>query len=408
LKLSFYIAKRYLFSKKSHNVINVISLVAVCGVAIATLATVCILSVFNGFRGLVSEMFSSFDPELKITVVQGKVFDPTTEVFLEIRSLPEIDLITESLEDNVLVRYRERQVPVVLKGVSNNFDRLVPIQNVLFDGEFRLENEASALANIGIGIAGVLGLYINFSFPMEIYAPKRNVKVNMANPMASFNMEYAYVSSIFKVDQSIYDENYVIVPLKLAHSLFDYTTEVSAWELRLKNAADIPAVQKKIRRLLGNDFRVENRYEQQKEAFRMINIEKWITFLMLCFILLIAAFNIVGSLSMLIVDKQENINTLRNLGADNRLISRIFLFEGWMISAVGAMAGILLGTLLCLGQQYFGWIKLGNAGAFAVDAYPVRVMLGDLIIILIAVLIIGFLAVIYPVQYFSKKINSKQ
>jgi len=377
--------------------------VAVCGVAIATLATVCILSVFNGFRGLVSEMFSSFDPELKITSVQGKVFDPTTEVFLEIRSLPEIDLITESLEDNVLIRYRERQVPAVLKGVSDNFDRLVPIQNVLFDGEFQLENEAGDLANIGIGIAGVLGLYINFSFPMEIFAPKRSVRVNTANPMASFNREYAYVSSIFKIDQSVYDENYIIVPLELARSLFDYTTEVSAWELKLKSAADIPAVQRKIWRLLGSEFRVENRYEQQKEALRMINIEKWITFLMLCFILLIAAFNIVGSLSMLMVDKQKDTETLRNLGADNRLISQIFLFEGWMISAVGAVAGILLGTLLCLGQQYFGWIKLGNPGAFAVDAYPVRVVFSDLIVILIAVLIIGFLSVIYPVRYFSKK-----
>ena len=403
MNLSFYIAKRYLFSKKSHNAINIISLIAVCGVGVATLATVCTLSVFNGFRGLVSEMFSSFDPELKITAVQGKVFDPTTEKFMEIRSFPEVEVIAESVEDNVLISYRERQIPAVLKGVSDNFDRLVPIP--LFDGEFRLQNEASALANIGIGVASALGVYAVLTFPpMEIYVPKRNVKtVNLANPMASFNREYAYISSIFYIDQEVYDNSYIIVSLELARTLFDYTTEAGAWELKLKNATNIPAVQKKIQSLLGEEFRVENRYEQQKEAFRMISIEKWVTFLMLCFILLIAAFNIIGSLSMLIVDKQKDIETLRKLGAGNRLISRIFLFEGWMISAIGAVAGTLLGSLLCLGQQYFGWIKLGGSGMFAVEAYPVQVIPSDLVLILIAVLIIGFLAVIYPVRYLSRK-----
>jgi len=402
LNLPFYIAKRYLFSKKSHNAINIISLIAVCGVSIATLATVCTLSVFNGFRGLVSEMFSSFDPELKITAVQGKVFDPTTEKFLEIRSFPEIELITESVEDNVLVRYREQQVPAVLKGVSDNFDRLVSIP--LFDGEFQLQNEASALANLGIGVASALGVYSFFTFPLEIYAPKRNAKtVNLANPMASFERKYAYISSIFYINQPVYDDSHIIVPLELARALFDYTTETGAWELKMKNAANIPAVQKKIQSLLGEEFKVENRYEQQKEAFQMISIEKWVSFLLLCFILLIAAFNIIGSLSMLIVDKQKDIETLRNLGAGNRLISRIFLFEGWMISAVGAVVGILLGSLLCLGQQYFGWIKLGGSGMFAVEAYPVQVIPSDLVLILIAVLIIGFLAVIYPVRYLSRK-----
>ena len=402
MNLSFYIAKRYLFSKKSHNAINIISLVAVCGVAVATLATVCTLSVFNGFRGLVSDMFSMFDPELKITAVQGKVFDPTAEEFLEIRALPEIEVITESLEDNVLLRYRERQVPAVLKGVSDNFDRLVPVR--LFDGEFQLQNGENDLANMGIGIANSLSAYISFTFPLEIYAPKRNVKtVNMANPMLSFHRNVAYISSIFYIDQAVYDNSYIIVSLELARSLFDYPTEVGAWELKLKNASDIPAVQKKIRRLLGEEFKVENRYEQQKETFRMVNIEKWVTFLMLCFILTIAAFNIIGSLSMLIVDKQKDIETLRNLGAGNRLISRIFLFEGWMISAVGAGTGVVLGSLLCLGQQYFGWIKLGGAGEFAVGAYPVQVIPGDLGLILVAVLMIGFLAVIYPVRYLARR-----
>jgi ABC-type lipoprotein release transport system permease subunit len=402
LNLSFYIARRYLFAKKSHNAIHIISLVAMGGVAIATLATVCTLSVFNGFRGLVSNMFGSFDPELKITAVRGKVFDPSGEKFLEIRSLPEIDRITESLEDNVLIRYRERQVPAVLKGVSDDFAQSVAIR--LFDGEFRLHNETSALANLGIGVASVLGVNAQFIFPLEIYAPKRTVKtVNLSQPMAAFNKEYAYISSIFIVNQPVYDNNYLIVPLDLARTVFNYSTEVGAWELKLKNAAEAPAVQKKIQRLLGEEYSVKNRYEQQESAFRMINIEKWVTFLMLCFILLIATFNIIGSLSMLMVDKQNDIRTLRNLGADNRLIASIFLFEGWLISAAGAVAGIGLGVLLCFGQQYFGWIQLGNAGTFAVEAYPVQVQPGDLALILTAALTIGFLAVIYPVRYWARK-----
>ncbi|MDR0698400.1 MAG: FtsX-like permease family protein [Tannerella sp.] len=402
MNFSFYIARRYLFSKKSHNAIHITSLVAVCGVAVATLATVCTLSVFNGFRGLVSDMFGAFDPELKITAVKGKVFDPSGEIFLEIRSLPEIDLISESLEDNVLIRYRERQVPAILKGVSDNFDSVAPIQQVIFDGQFQLKNGISALSNLGIGVADMLSVNANFISPLEIYAPKRNAKtVNLANPMASFNVEYAYISSIFKINQPVYDENYIIVPLELARALFDYPTEVGAWELKLRKVNNIPTVQKKIQALLGEEYCVKNRYEQQESAFHMVNIEKWVTFLMLCFILLITAFNIIGSLSILIVDKQKDIQTLRNLGADNNLISRIFLFEGWLFSVVGAVMGILLGLLLCFGQQYFGWIKLGNT--FVVEAYPVQVMPGDLVLILITVLTIGFLAVIYPVQYLSRK-----
>jgi lipoprotein-releasing system permease protein/zinc transport system substrate-binding protein len=377
--------------------------VAVCGVTIATLATVCTLSVFNGFQGLVSEMFSAFDPELKITPVKGKVFDPTAEQFLEIRSLPEIELISESLEDNVLVLYRERQVPAILKGVSDNFDQLVPIQDILFDGEFNLHNEVSAFANLGIGVASILGMNANFVFPLEIFVPKRNAKVNLSNPMASFNREYAYISSIFIIEQPVYDDNYLLVPIDLARALFDYETEVSAWELKVKDPTAIPAVQKKIQQILGADYAVHNRYEQQEDAFKMINIEKWVTFLMLCFILLITAFNIIGSLSILMVDKQQDITTLRNLGAGNQLISRIFLLEGWLITILGAATGIVLGVLLCLGQQTFGWIKFGSSGTFAVDAYPVIIETGDLFITLVAVLTIGFLSVIYPVRYLSKK-----
>ena len=403
LNFPFYIAKRYLFSKKSHNAVNIISIVAVCGLAVATMATVCTLSVLNGFRGLVTEMFSAFDPELKITPVKGKVFDPNTVMFEEIQSLPEIDMIAESLEDNVMINYRGRQSLAVLKGVGDNFVSLVNFEPILIDGDTVLKNDVNNFALLGWGIAQNIGVNAGFVFPMEIDAPKRNTRVNMANPIASINREYVYIGGIFSVNQAMYDENYIIVPIQSARDLFEYEKEISALEIKLEAGISVKKVQAKIQKILGDDFHVKDRYQQQEDTFKMINIEKWVTFLILIFILVIAAFNIIGSLSMLIIDKQADVVTLRNLGADNRLISRIFLFEGWMISAFGAVAGIALGVLLCLGQQHFGWLRLGTGDNFSVTAYPVIVSLSDLLFILISVLIIGFFSVLYPVRYLAKK-----
>jgi ABC-type lipoprotein release transport system permease subunit len=378
-------------------------LVAICGVAVATMATVCTLSVFNGFQGLVSDMFSFFDPELKITPVMGKVFDPTGDKFLEMRSLPEIAAVSEALEDNVFIRYNDRQTPAILKGVSGNFDEVVPIKNILLYGEFKLKDEVNNYTILGAGLANNLGIYAGFIYPLEVYTLKRKVQVNLANPMASLNQDYVYIGGIFMVDQPVYDENYLIVPLDLAKELFDYENETSSLEIKLKAGVDVNRVKENIRTMIGDDYFVKDRYEQQEEAFKMVSVEKWVSFLMLCFILSIAAFNIIGTLSILIVDKQADIATLRNLGANNKLISRIFLFEGWLISAVGAVSGIIFGTLLCLGQQYFGWIRLGAEGTFAISAYPVVIEWSDLGLTLFAVLTIGFLAVLYPVRYLSGK-----
>ncbi|MDR2056742.1 MAG: ABC transporter permease [Dysgonamonadaceae bacterium] len=403
MKLSLYIAKRYLFSKKTHNAINIISSIAICGVAVATIATVCTMSVFNGFQGLVSGMFGSFDPELKITPVKGKVFDPTDGKLPEIYMLPEIEHVSEVLEDNAFIRYRDRQVPAIVKGVSENFAESTHMQDILLDGEFKLQDEINKYAFLGIGLANNLNVNAGFIYPMDIYAIKRKSQVNLANPASSLNREYAYIGGVFRVNQAVYDENYLIVPIDLARQLFNYEKEVSALEIKLKTKTTIDRVQKNIREIVGNDYYVKNRYEQQEAAFKMINVEKWMTFLILCFILLIVAFNIIGSLSILMVDKQSDIITLRNLGADNRLISRIFLFEGWLISVVGAVAGIILGVLVCLGQQHFGWLQLGEQGTFAVNAYPVVVAFSDLALIMFSVLTIGFLSVLYPVRYLSKK-----
>jgi ABC-type lipoprotein release transport system permease subunit len=354
-------------------------------------------------------MYSSFDPELKITPVKGKVFDSADSPFLQLKSLPEIEFISENIEDNVLIRYREKQTPAIIKGVSDNFGQLTHIEDILLDGEFKMKDEINNYALLGVGLASNLGVNAGFLFPLDIYAPKRNMQVNMANPASSFSQTYVYIGGVFMVNQAVYDENYLIVPIDLVKELFDYDTQVSALEIKLKAGASIGQVQKNIQQIIGNDYFVKNRYQQQETVFRMISIEKWVIFLILCFILLIAVFNIISLLSMLIVDKQADITILRNLGADSPLISKIFLFEGWMISALGAFAGLLMGIVLCWGQQHFGWLKLGTQGAFAVNAYPVRIEIGDLVLTLVAAILIGFLAVQYPVRYLSKRwLNGKE
>ena len=387
MNFPFYIARRYLFSKKSHNAINIISMVSVCGVVVATMALVCALSVLNGFVGLVSSMLGNFDPELKIQPVHGKVFDPTLPAVREVKELPEVALFCEVLQDNAQVRYRDRQSTATVKGVDDTFGRLTRIDSILVDsrdGSFVLSDEVANYANLGVGTAFSLGVRPNYADPLEIYAPKRNEKVNLANPVASLN--------------------FVLLPLPMVRSLFDYEKEVSAIELSLVPGADINSVKSRIKSLLGDDFSVKDRYEQQEASFRMMQGEKWMIFLILCFILILALFNVIGSLSMLMIEKKEDVRTLRNMGADDRLIRRIFLFEGWMISGLGALIGIVIGLALCLLQQELGIIKLGQAaGSFIIDAYPVRVEAGDILIVFITVLSIGFLAAWYPVHYLGKK-----
>ena len=409
MNFPFYIAKRYLFSKKSHNAINVISAVSVCGVALATLALVCTLSVFNGFQDLVATMFTAFDPELKITSVSGKVFDGQDERILSIRQFPEIEVFSESLEDNAMVQYKGRQAMVMIKGVEDNFDRLTPIDSILYGrGELLLHDEVVNYAIPGIELVSVLGTGIRFLDPLEVYAPKRGSRINIANPVSSFNSDYLHSSGlVFAVNQQKYDASYILTSLAFARDLFQYDTEVSSIDLKLKDGSNLNKVQEKIARLLGEDFRVLNRYEQQADTFRIMEVEKLISYLFLSFILLIACFNVIGSLSMLIIDKRSDVVTLRNLGADNGVITRIFLFEGCLISFLGALAGVFLGLVLCLIQQEFGIIALGggaSAGAFIVDAYPVSVHWVDILLILITVLVVGFLSVSYPVRFLSRRL----
>ena len=412
MNFPFYIARRYLFSKKSHHAINVISGVSVCGVALATLAMVCTLSVFNGFQDLVSTMFTAFDPEIKITAANGKVFDSQDERIQLLRDLPEIEVFSESLEDNAMVQYKGRQAMVVIKGIEDNFNQLTAIDSILYGrGEWILRDEVVDYAVPGIELVSVLGTGIRFLDPLEVYAPKRGAKINVANPSTSFESSYLHSSGlVFAVNQQKYDASYILTSLSFARDLFQYETEVSSIELRIAADADVKEVKKDIKRMLGNDFLVQDRYEQQADTYRIMEVEKLISYVFLSFILLIACFNVIGSLSMLIIDKRNDVVTLRNLGADDQLISSVFLFEGYMITFFGALIGIGLGLLLCLIQQEFGIISLGSgasAGAFVVDAYPVSVYASDVVLVLITVLVTGFLSVFFPVRYLTRRLLIK-
>ena len=406
MNFPFFIAKRYLFSKKSHNAINVISAISVCGVALATLAMVCTLSVFNGFQDMVATFFTAFDPQIKITSVKGKVFDGSLPVFQKIKSMPEIAVYSESVEDNAMVQYKGRQVMAVIKGVEDNFDKLTPIDSILFGrGDLVLHDEVVDYAIPGLQLLSTLGTGIRFLDPLEIYAPKRGTRINMSNPMSSFVSDELFSSGLtFTVNQEKYDASYILTSIGFARRLFQYTTEVSAINLRLTPNANEDEVISQLKKTLGDEFRIQNRYEQQADTFRIMEIEKLISYLFLTFILMIACFNVIGSLSMLIIDKKNDVNTLRNLGASDAQIVKIFLFEGRMISFIGAVAGVLIGLALCLIQQEYGVISLGQSGSFIVDAYPVSVHAWDVIAVFVTVLVVGFLSVWYPVRYLSRRL----
>lgn len=380
-----------------------------CGIALATLALVCTLSVFNGFQELVTTFFTAFDPELKVTSVSGKVFDAQDERIQSLRQLPEIEVFSESLEDNAMVQYKGRQAMVVIKGVEDNFNQLTAIDSILYGrGDMVLHDEVVDYAIPGVDVTSSLGTGIRFLDPLEVYAPKRGSKINVANPSTSFQTAYLHSSGlIFAVNQQKYDASYILTSLSFARDLFQYDTEVSSIELKLKEGSNIYKVQKKISQSLGEDFQVLNRYEQQADTYRIMEVEKLISYAFLSFILLIACFNVIGSLSMLIIDKRADVVTLRNLGANDRLISKIFLLEGCMISFMGAIIGVALGLMLCFAQQEFGILSLGSgasSGAFVVDAYPVSVHFSDVGLVLITVLVIGYLSVLLPVRYLSRRL----
>ena len=407
MNFPFFIARRYLFSKKSTHAINVISAISVIGVAVATMALVVTLSVFNGFHDLVASFFTDIDPQLKVMPVEGKTVAADDPALTQIRQLPQIEVATECVEDQALAIFHGRQAMVVIKGVDDNFDQLTHINEILIgDGEFTLHAADMDYGILGIRLAEILGTGYTFTEPVHIYAPRREGQFDPTNPTDAFEEDELYSPSVlFNVKQAKYDKNYILPSIAFARRVFGQQGMLSSLELRLKSGSNFESVKGDIKKLCGDRFVVKDRFEQQDDTFKIMKIEKLIAYIFLTFILMVACFNIIGSLSMLIIDKKDDVVTLRNLGASDRQIVRIFLFEGRMISAIGAVIGILLGLLLCWIQQQFGIVALGSSsGNFIINAYPVSVHPEDIILIFVTVLIVGFLSVWYPVHYFAKRL----
>ena len=411
MNFPLYIARRYLLSKKSTNAINAISGVAVMGVAVATMALVVTLSVFNGFHDLVSSLFTTLDPQLLVVPSQGKTAAADDPVLAAVRSNPHVEVATECYQDNALAVYGDRQAMVVVKGVDDSYAQMCHITDILYgDGSYELHAANLQYGIPGIRLAQTLGTGARWRGFMHIYAPRKEGQVDMANPAASLVSDSLLSPGVvFSVGQNKYDNNYIIVPISFSRSLFDGQGLVTSLELRLHDGSDVNKVKKELQQTIGNSpFTVLDRYEQQADTYRIMKVEKLIAYIFLTFILIVACFNIIGSISMLIVEKRDDVATLRSLGASDSQISHIFMLEGRMISLAGAVIGIILGLLLCWLQQTFGIVSLGGrSGSFIIDAYPVSVHAVDIIVVFVTVIATGFIAVWYPVRYFSRKLLNK-
>ena len=401
MNFPLYVARRYLFSKKSTNAINVISVISVIGVAVATMALVIVLSVFNGFHDLVATFFTNFDPQLEVVPTQGKTAPSDDPLLAKMKALPEVDVATESVEDQALAIYQDHQAMVIVKGVDDNFDQLTHIKDILFgDGTYSLHAGNLQYGIMGIRLAAALGTGARFGDYLRIYAPQKEGQFDATNPSETFVVDSLLSPGVvFSVNQSKYDKNYIIAPIAFARNLFGQQGRLSSLEFRLKDGSDLDAVKKEMQEIGGAKYKVMDRFEQQADTFKIMQIEKYIAYIFLTFILIVACFNIIGSLSMLIIDKKEDVVTLRNLGANDRQILQIFLFEGRLISAFGAIIGIGLGLLLCWLQQQYGLVSLGSSsGSFVINAYPVSVHYDDVALIFLTVIVVGWVAVWYPVK----------
>lgn len=414
--LALKIALRYLFAPKSHSAINLITLVAACGVGVITAALICVLSVYNGFEGLVSDLTSRFDPDLRIEAQTGKGFTDDESLRSQIESIPEVESVNATLEETVLMSYSGHQVPAKMKGVEDSFAEVTEIDSILLgtDG-FLLEDEVAHYCILGAGLGNTLGMSRGFVRPLTVYCPRRVGKIDLLNPEESFSQEALYCSNVFMVQQSQYDDQYFLCSLETARTLLGDSLLTTAYEVKLKTEVNAEKVKKKIKELSTNNsslltsnsslseapsFRILTRYEQQADAYRIMQIEKWISYLIVVFILLIASFNVIGALSMLMIDKSSEIATLRNLGATSSLIRKIFTFEGWLVCCSGAFGGTILGITLCLLQQYFEIIKLGAGvtSQYVVPAYPVHLIWSDVLLTILSVAVVGWIATAYTTR----------
>lgn len=399
-RLITFVAWRYLFSRKRRSAINLITAISAMGVMVATMALVCVMSVLNGFEKMVESAYCVFDPDLKIVPAEGETLTLDNPALVEALQQTDIVANAATLSQQGLVMYDEMQMPVQVLGADNAFADVVSLDSIMMGGAWKIYNNDN-YAVVAAGITTRLGISADYVNPLELYVPKRGARINIARPDNAFRKGYIYATGCFGVRQERFDENTIVIPLSYMQELYDRDSlTASAVWIRLDNTSHTKRAQREIARTLGNDLRVLNQKEQQKDFYRIMKIEKWITFLILAFILLIAVCNIIGSLSMLMIDKQDDIETLSNLGASRRLISRIFMVEGWLISGVGAVVGLLLGLLLSWLQLRFGFIKMGT-DVFS-PSYPVAIHVGDVILVLLTVLFLGALAAQYPARYIEK------
>lgn len=391
--LPLTIALRYLVSKKSHTAVSVISVISVCAVAVTAMAMVCVMSVFNGFHQLVDSKMSSLEPDVKISAQRGVIADASALIG-KVRKVDGVALAVPTVTESALVIYGNRQIPIVLKGITDDYDRLTNLRQLIKpDGEFRLHDGSSDYCIMSIGAASTLDARPGYEPICYVYAPRRVGAVNVANPATAFQRVPTFVSGVFEVRQGAYDQNYVFTSLSAARTLLDYTTEATAVEVKLKPGADEATVMDAIGAAVGSGYKIENRLMQHSQSLKMINVEKWISLLLLLLILIVASFNVISTLAILILEKDESIRTLHSLGADNRMVEMIFVAEGWLISIVGAVAGIVVGVVLCLLQQHFGFVRLSaDTSNLVVSSYPVAVSGMDLAMILGIVAAVGLLA----------------
>jgi ABC-type lipoprotein release transport system permease subunit len=410
MKLEFNIARRYLFAKKSQNIINVISMISVVGILTGSAALIVVLSVFNGLHGFIVDLYSSFDPDIKISAVKGKVFSLDSVDVDRIKKVPGVIAMSEVLEDNALLKFSKRQMPGTVVGVDDNYHKVTGIDTIMYDGTFRTKFRKENQGVLGYVLADQLSVRLNFVTPLSMYAPRRTGRINMANPQNAFRTEYISPVGIFMVKQIEYDSQYLIINIAQARRLFEYdSTVVSSLQIKVNDYSRVGQVKKEFSAILGEGYKVADRQEQHASFYKMMQLEKLMAFLILSFILLIAAFNIIGTLSMLIFEKKESIFTFRSMGATKRMITRIFLIEGWMISLVGVIAGLVIGIALVLAQQHYGFLKFQGGGSFIVDAYPVALEWSDVILVLVTVSTIGLLGAWYPVRVIvDKYYNSKE
>lgn len=404
MNTAFYIASRYLFAKKSTNAINIISAISVVGVFVGSAALIIILSVFNGFEEMALKMFNNVTPQILIEPVQGKTFNPNTVYFNQLKKNSAVFSYTEVLSENALIWYANKQSPALVKGVSDDFLKNKSLDTIMLEGQFVLKNDNGPNAVVGSSLQAYLGINVSDPFEqLQIYSPKKNIKASAINPMDDFTVLNISPSGVFEVQQEI--DNMLIVPISFARKLLNEAQNVSAIEINLKDYVNTDAFRDSIAQSLGKNYIVKNRIAQNQALYNVLGSEKWMVYIILTFILIIAIFNIIGSLTMLVIDKLKDIAILNSLGASKQLIKRIFFTEGMMITLAGCIFGLIIGLVFCLLQQRLGWIKMGDAKLLITDAYPIALKWKDFILVFTTVGLFSFIASALAANLSVKKIN---